>query len=81
MVKKVNAIDTSGFVKKTDYDFKINEIKAEIPSITGLATNTAFNDVKNRIPCVSDLVKKQIIMQKKNILKVNISKHIIKINL
>ena len=32
-------------LKKTNYDSKINEIKSEIPSITGLATTTVLNDV------------------------------------
>ena len=46
-VKKVNAIDTSGLVKKTDYDARINNIKGEIPVITGLAATVALNAVKN----------------------------------
>ena len=50
--------DTSGFVKKADYDAKINEIKGKIPSITGLAATSALNFVKNEIPNVSDLVTK-----------------------
>ena len=74
LVEKANAIDTSGFVKKTDCDSKIKEIKGEIPSITGLDTAAAaFNDAKNKIPDISDLVKKQIMMLKINkILRVNI---------
>ena len=59
MVKQVNAIYTNGFVKKTDYYSKINEIKGEIPSITGLATTAALNDAKNKTPNLSDLVKKK----------------------
>ena len=31
--------DTSGLVKKTDYNAKITEIKDEIPSISVLSTN------------------------------------------
>ena len=30
LVKKVNAIDTSGFVKRTQNDSKTNEIKSEL---------------------------------------------------
>ena len=30
LVKKVNAIDTSGFVKKTDHDNKISDVKGKI---------------------------------------------------
>ena len=37
---------------------KINEVKTEIPSISGLATTSALNTVENRIPNVSNLVKK-----------------------
>ena len=37
---------------------KINEIKDEIPNITNLATTAALTNVDNKIPNVSDLVKK-----------------------
>ena len=37
---------------------KINEIKGEIPSITNLATTAALTTAENKIPNVSDLVKK-----------------------
>ena len=33
--------DTIGLVKKVDYNAKITEIEGKIPSISGLATNTA----------------------------------------
>ena len=82
MVKQVNAIYTNGFDKKTDYDSKINEIKGEIPSITGLATAAALNDAKNKTPNLSDLVKKKkIMMQKLKTLRMNILPHLIIINL
>ena len=51
--------DTSGLVKKkTDYSAKITEIKSKIPSISGLATNSALTAVKKQIPDVSNLVKR-----------------------
>ena len=60
MVKNVNAIDTSRFfLKKTDYDAKINEIKGKVPTINGLATTDELNDFKKKIPSVSNLVKNQ----------------------
>ena len=34
MVKKANAIDTSGFIKKKGYDAKLRNIQGKIPSIT-----------------------------------------------
>ena len=48
-----------------------------IPSVTDLATIAALNDVTNKIPNVSDLVKKQIMMQKQNMWRVNISQLLI----
>ena len=64
LAKNVHAIDTSGFVKQTEYDCKINETKGQISNVNGLATTASLNDVKKKIPNVSDLVKKQIMMQK-----------------
>ena len=51
-------------LKRTGYDSKVNEIKGEMPSIIGLATIASLNDVKNKIPNVSDQVKKK--KKKKN---------------
>ena len=67
LVAKVNAIDTSGFVLKTKYDTckldlekKIcDEIEGKIPSISGLATNFVLITVENKIPDISNLVKKK----------------------
>ena len=39
--------DTSGLAKKANYNAKITEIKAKIPSITDLATTAVFNVVDN----------------------------------
>ena len=52
-------------------------ILRSIPSVTDLATIAALNDVTNKIPNVSDLVKKQIMMQKQNMWRVNISQLLI----
>ena len=45
-------------VKKTDFNAKVAEIEGKIPSISGLATNSALTAVENKIPDVSSLVKK-----------------------
>ena len=37
---------------------KITEVKGEMPIITNLPTKTALNAVENKIPSVSNLVKK-----------------------
>ena len=43
---------------KNRLNAKITEIEGKIPSITGLATNSALTAVENKIPDVSSLVKK-----------------------
>ena len=50
--------DISDLVKKTGFNAKITEEEGKIPSITGLATNSALTAIKNKIPDVSSLVKK-----------------------
>ena len=45
-------------VKKTNFNAKVTEIEGKIPSISGLATNTALIAVENKIHDVSSLVKK-----------------------
>ena len=49
---------TSLVKKKTDFNTKVTEIEDEIPSTTGLATNSELTVVENKIPDVSSLVKK-----------------------
>ena len=65
LAAKVNSIDTSVFVLKTNYDrdkstynTKITEIEGKTPSISDLATNAALTAVENKIPNISSLVKK-----------------------
>ena len=57
--------NSSGLVKKTDYNAKITEIEGKIPSNSSLATTTALHAVvkQDKIPNVSNLVKKQIVTQ------------------
>ena len=50
--------DVSGSVKKTDFHSKTSEVEGKVPSISGLATNSALTAVENKIPDVSRLVKK-----------------------
>ena len=63
--KKISVTDkkipyTSRFVKKKDYHAKITEIQGKIPSISGLATNSALTAIKNKMPDVSNLVKNRL---------------------
>ena len=50
--------DTSGLVKKANYNTKITELENIILSISGLATNSALTAVENKITDVSSLVQK-----------------------
>ena len=50
-------------------------------SITGLATTAMLTAVENKIPEVNNLVKKQIMIQKYQILNLNILLQLITINL
>ena len=68
LVVKVNNIDNSDFVLKTNYNADKTELEKKIPDVTdlekkipdisNLATKAAFTNVKNKIPDVSSLVKK-----------------------
>ena len=58
LVAKVDNIDTSDFVLKTNYNTKITELENKIPDISNLATKTALTTLENKIASVSNLVKK-----------------------
>ena len=53
--QKIKIPDTSGLVKKTDYNAKIAEIKDKIPDISNLATIVALTTVENKIPDINNL--------------------------
>ena len=50
--------DTSGLVKKTDYNTKIIEIEGKIHDISNLATKTALTTVENKILDINNLATK-----------------------
>ena len=45
-------LDTSGLVKKTNYNINISEIEGKIPSVITLATSAALRTVEQRTPLV-----------------------------
>ena len=81
LVMQTEIPNTSGLVKKRDYNAKITETESKIPSISGLATTYVLNAVENKIPDVSTLTKKQIMVEKYQILNLNMSLQLITINL
>ena len=55
--------DMTNLTTKTILNTKVNEVKNEIPNISGLATTSALTAVENKISNVSNLLKKQIMTQ------------------
>ena len=47
-----------GLLIKTDHNAKTTELESKIPSISGLATTFALTASENRIPNVSNLIKR-----------------------
>ena len=56
--KKIS--DVSDLVKKADFNAKVIEVEGKICSITGLTRSSALTAVENKIPNISNLIKKQI---------------------
>ena len=59
LVKKINAIDTSGLVKKTDFDTNMKAINGDVPSIAELATTAVLNAGHIKMPGAGNLVRKK----------------------
>ena len=57
-LSKLSNVLKNDVLKKDVYNGKIKNIEYEIPDITNLATTTALTAVENKIPNVSNLVKK-----------------------
>ena len=57
--------DITNLATKTTLNVKISKIKREIPSIYNLTTTTALTAVENKIPNVSNLVKKKLTITQK----------------
>ena len=62
LVAKVNNIDTSGFVLKTNYDTDISELENKIPDTSNLVKktycNTKVTKIEGKIPDISNLATK-----------------------
>ena len=62
LVTKVDIIDTSDLVKKTDYNTKITEIEDKIPDTSSFVKKTDYNtkipEIEDKIPDTSNLATK-----------------------
>ena len=63
LVAKVNNIDTSDFVLKTNFNTKFTGLENKIPNTNGLVKktdyNTKINEIENKIPDISGQQQKQ----------------------
>ena len=70
LVAKVNTINTSGLVKKTDYNTKISEIEDKIPNSSSFVKKTDYNTkitkIEGKIPDISDLATKTALTTAEN---------------
>ena len=60
-------LDTSGLVKKTNYNANISEIEGKIPSIITLATSAALKTVEQRTPLVEKRNYEAKLLENENI--------------
>ena len=58
LAAKVNNIDTSDFVLKTNYQTDKTELEKKIPSVTGFVKKTKLTELENKIPDLSILATK-----------------------
>ena len=68
-------LDITNLGTNASLNAKINEVKGEIPSITNLATTIALTVVENKIPIVSNLVKKTEYNTKINEIEKKVADH------
>ena len=58
LAAKVNNIDTSDFVLKTNYQTDKTELEKKIPSVTGFVKKTKLTELEKKIPDLSILATK-----------------------
>ena len=58
MVAKLNNIDTSDFVLKTNYQTDKTELEKKIPGVGNLVKRAKPSELENKIPDLSSLAKK-----------------------
>ena len=70
LVAKVDNIDTSGLVKKRDYNTKISEIEDKIPDSSSFVKktdcNTKITEIEGKIPDISGLATKSALITVEN---------------
>ena len=57
-VAKVNTIDISDFLLKTDYSADKTELEKKIPNVIDFVKNAKLTELENKIPDISNLATK-----------------------
>ena len=79
LVAKVNNIDTSDFVLKTNYNTDKTELEKKIPNVTDFVKEAKLTELENKIPDVSSLATKAALTAVENKIP-NVSGLVNKIN-
>ena len=58
LVAKVDDIDTSEFVLKTNYNADKTELERKIPNVTDFVKEAKLTELENKIPGISNLATK-----------------------
>ena len=58
LVAKVDNIDTSDFVLKTNYQIDKTELEKKIPDVTEFVKKVKLTELKNKIPHISNFATK-----------------------
>ena len=58
LVAKVNNIDASDFVLKTNYNADKTELEKKIPNVTDFVKKAKLTELENKIPDISNLATK-----------------------
>ena len=70
LIAKVNNIDTSDFVLKTNFNTKFTGLENKIPNTSGLGKKTAYNtkitEIENKIPDISGFATKMALTTVEN---------------
>ena len=66
LVAKVDNIDTSDFVLKTNYNVDKTELEKKIPDVTDFVKEAKLTELGNKIPDISNLATKTVLTTVEN---------------
>ena len=66
LVAKVNNIDRSDFVLKTNYNSDKTELEKKLPNVNDFVKKAKLTEIENKIPDLSNLATKTALTAKEN---------------